>query len=43
MYLGALVFGGCDEVGSVRGPLEVGDLHVWFVDVEVVVEELAGL
>ena len=30
-YFGGFVFGGRDEVGAVRGHLEVGDLHPVFV------------
>lgn len=34
--LGGLVFRGCDEVCAVWGPLEIGDLQVWLVDLDVV-------
>lgn len=40
--LGGLVFRGGDEVGSVGGPLEVGYLQVWLVDLDVV-ELFSGL
>lgn len=42
MYLGGLIFGGGYEVGAVRGPLEVGDLHAVFMGCEAV-NELSSL
>ena len=41
-YLGGLVFGGSDQVSSIRGPLEVCDGGVELVDWRVV-EEVPGL
>lgn len=41
-YFGGFVLGGGDEVGAVRGHLEVCDLHAVFVG-GLVDEELAGL
>lgn len=35
-YLGGFVFGGGDEIGSVEGPLEIGDCHAVFVDWDIV-------
>lgn len=42
MYSGGFVFGGGDEVGAVRGHLQVRHLHALFVCFDVF-EEFAGL
>lgn len=35
MYLGCLVFGGSDEVGSVSRHFYVGDCEIWLVGLDV--------
>lgn len=41
-YLCGFVFGGGYEVGAVRGPLEIGDLHAVFMGCKTI-DELAAL
>lgn len=42
VYFCRLVFGGCDEVGSVGCPLEIFDLFAFFMGLEVL-QQFSGL